>query len=113
MCLYAADKQIVVQAYSSLSAYPFALNPLHDPIVRAIAASHIDANGVPATPAQILLRWTLQHGHTALPRSTNKERLAENMATLALLPLSVEEMKILDTIQYLTESPVSKGVAMQ
>src|SRR3954464_7325016 len=45
LCLYAKSQQISVQAYSPLSASPFMLNPLDDPIVRAVAASHLDANG--------------------------------------------------------------------
>lgn len=30
------------------------------------------------TPAQIILRWNIQHGISAIPKSSNKERLQEN-----------------------------------
>jgi len=30
------------------------------------------------TPAQILIRWALQHGTVALPKSSNRERIKEN-----------------------------------
>lgn len=30
------------------------------------------------TPAQVALRWGLQMGHSALPKSTNEARIKEN-----------------------------------
>ena len=29
-------------------------------------------------PAQVLLRWNLQHGNVVIPKSTRKERILEN-----------------------------------
>lgn len=50
-----------VVAYSPFSAYPFVMEPTYDPIVSYVAARHIDpTTNTPATPAQILLKWTLQ-----------------------------------------------------
>jgi len=37
---YARSKGIIVVAYSTLSSYPFSMNPIHDPIIRYIAAKH-------------------------------------------------------------------------
>ncbi len=34
------------------------------------------------TPAQVVLRWHLQCGHVAIPRSQRRERIAENFAIL-------------------------------
>ncbi|GAA4920216.1 2,5-diketo-D-gluconate reductase A [Actinomycetospora succinea] len=44
-----------------------------DPIVRRIAARH------GRTPAQVVLRWHLQHGLIVFPKSSNPERLRENL----------------------------------
>jgi 2,5-diketo-D-gluconate reductase A len=32
------------------------------------------------SPAQVMLRWQLQHGRSAIPKSTNPGRIAENLA---------------------------------
>jgi 2,5-diketo-D-gluconate reductase A len=37
------------------------------------------AQRVGRTPAQVLLRWCLQHGLPAIPKSTHRERLEENV----------------------------------
>lgn len=47
---------------------------LDEPVVKTIAAR------VKRTPAQVTLRWHLQQGIVAIPRSTNKGRVAENLA---------------------------------
>lgn len=30
------------------------------------------------TPAQLMVRWNLQHGHVVLPKSVKRERIVEN-----------------------------------
>jgi 2,5-diketo-D-gluconate reductase A len=47
---------------------------LRDPRLVRIAA----ARGV--APAQVVLRWHIEHGIVAIPKSTNAERIAENAA---------------------------------
>ena len=44
-----------------------------DPIVRRIAARH------GRTPAQVVLRWHLQHGFVVFPKSSSPARLRENL----------------------------------
>jgi diketogulonate reductase-like aldo/keto reductase len=61
---------IVVEAYSPLTRG----EKLADPVVVDIARA------VGKTSAQVLLRWGLQHGHVVLPKSTHRERIAENGA---------------------------------
>ncbi|KAL6277988.1 hypothetical protein ACE6H2_021589 [Prunus campanulata] len=39
---------------------------------------HIVAEKLRKTPAQVALRWGLQMGHSALPKSTNEARIKEN-----------------------------------
>lgn len=61
---------IVVEAYSPLTK---GLR-LGDPVVAAVAQR------LQRSPAQVLLRWGLQHGLVVLPKSTHPERIAENAA---------------------------------
>jgi len=49
------------------------------------------------TPAQVLLRWCLQHGVPAIPKSTHRERIAEN-AQVFDFTLSAQDMAELDAL---------------
>ena len=60
-----------------------------NPVVADIAIRH------GKTPAQILLRWSLQHSVIVLPKSSNQERIAENAAIFDF-NISDEEMAKLD-----------------
>ena len=61
-------------------------SPLADPVVTGIAAAHR------VTPGQVILRWHIQQkGVVAIPRSSNPERIAANIA-VARFELSAEEM---------------------
>ncbi len=79
---------IVVEAYSPLTRGA----RLNDPIVGAIAKA------VARTPAQVLLRWGIQHGHVVLPKSTQRERIAEN-AALFDFALEAAHMQKLDSLE--------------
>jgi diketogulonate reductase-like aldo/keto reductase len=65
-----AENGIVVEAYSPLTKG----SRLADPTVGRIAAE------VGRTPAQVLIRWSLQKELVVLPRSSNPGRIAENAA---------------------------------
>jgi diketogulonate reductase-like aldo/keto reductase len=78
---------IVVQAYSPLTRG----RRLDDPVVTAIAGR------VGKTPAQVVLRWGLQHGHAILPKSVREARIREN-ADLFGFTLDAEAMKQLDAL---------------
>jgi diketogulonate reductase-like aldo/keto reductase len=65
-----AEKGIVVEAYSPLTHG----NRLGHPVVAEVARS------VGRTPAQVLLRWGIQHAAVVLPKSVRAERIAENAA---------------------------------
>jgi len=49
------------------------------------------------TPAQVLLRWCLQHGIPIIPKSTHRERIAENSQVFDFT-LSDEDMAALDAL---------------
>ncbi|WP_211287809.1 aldo/keto reductase [Petrotoga mexicana] len=55
------------------------------------------ANKYKKTPAQIVLRWDLQHGVVTIPKSVHKERIKEN-ADIFDFELTEEEMKIIDNL---------------
>ncbi len=48
-------------------------SPLEHPVVLQLAAKH------GKTPAQIVLRWHIDHGLSAVPKSVRPERIAENI----------------------------------
>jgi 2,5-diketo-D-gluconate reductase A len=64
-----AQRGIVLEGYSALKN-----TDLDDPVLRGIA----DAHGVSA--AQVLLRWHLDHGFVAIPKSVTPERIEANSA---------------------------------
>ncbi|MBB4236929.1 aldo/keto reductase [Rhizobium esperanzae] len=92
---------IVTQAWSPLGgvnvympADPNAVsNPLQHPDVKAIA----DTYGF--TPAQVLLRWHLDSGRSAIPKSVRPERIAENfnVSGFSLTPNEIAAIDALDT----------------
>ena len=52
------------------------------------------ADGHGVTPAQVVLRWHVEHGIVAIPKSTNAGRIAENAAIFdfELAPSEVEQL---------------------
>jgi 2,5-diketo-D-gluconate reductase A len=70
-----------------------AQNPLIDPLVVALGARY------GKTPAQIVLRWHLQHGFSAIPKSVKPARVAENFEVFdfSLTPAEVAAIDALDT----------------
>lgn len=52
------------------------------------------------TSAQVLLRWSIQHGVVPLPKSSTSERMAENLAVFDF-ELSDEEMESLNSLSEL------------
>jgi len=55
-----------------------------------------DAHGV--TPAQVVIRWHLDHGIVVIPKSINRDRIAENGDVFGFA-LSEAELSALDTLQ--------------
>ena len=69
-------------AYSSLSSFPFSLQPHEDPIIRHIANTKHnsdDDQGNDHKEAIVVLRWILQQGIAVIPRTAKLDKLASNM----------------------------------
>ncbi len=79
--------KIQLEAYSPLTRG----RRLDNPHVKGIAAKH------EKSPAQIVLRWAIQHSVVVIPKSIRKERIVEN-SQLFDITLSAEEMKTLDSL---------------
>jgi 2,5-diketo-D-gluconate reductase A len=86
---YHAERGIVTESYSPLGASGGALR--NDPTITEIARDH----GKSAT--QVVLRWHVQLGLVAIPRSGNPGRIAENIDIFDL-ELSSEEMSRIDAL---------------
>jgi diketogulonate reductase-like aldo/keto reductase len=82
-----AEEWIAIEAYSPLTKG----RRLSDATVGAIA------HEVGRTPAQVLLRWSLQKGFVVLPRSSNPARIAENAAVFDFA-LDAAQMARLDAL---------------
>jgi 2,5-diketo-D-gluconate reductase A len=83
----AQQRGIVVEAYSPLGTG----RHLSDQTVKRIAAS------IGRTPAQVLLRWCLQHDLVVISKSTHRERIEEN-AQIFDFTLSDQDMAALDAL---------------
>ena len=88
---------IVAQAWSPIGGITFYrdsghTSALEDPVIGRIAQAH------DKTPAQVMLRWGLQHGRSVIPKSVKPERIAENIDVFDFA-LSAEEMAALDGLE--------------
>lgn len=66
-------------------------SPMKDPVIIQIAQSH------KKTPAQVILHWLVQNGFGVIPKSSNEERIRQNMDIFDF-ELSEEEMKQMQTL---------------
>jgi diketogulonate reductase-like aldo/keto reductase len=74
---FGSEHGILTQAWSPIGGITFYRDGSHsstlqDPVIGEIAKTH------GKTPAQVMLRWHLQQGRSAIPKSTRPERIAEN-----------------------------------
>lgn len=82
---FCQERAIVLEAYSPLTKGMRLAHP-------AIVAT---AKKVGRTPAQVLIRWALEHGFVVLPKSVKEARIAENRSVFDFT-LGPEEMRVLD-----------------
>jgi diketogulonate reductase-like aldo/keto reductase len=82
-----AEHDVAVEAYSPLGTG----SSLADETVTGIARQ------AGRTPAQVLLRWCLQHGLIVIPKSVRRDRIQEN-AQIFDFALSAQDMAQLDAL---------------
>ncbi|KAI3993572.1 hypothetical protein MKX01_002585 [Papaver californicum] len=70
---YCRKNGIHVTAYSPLGSSEGGRDLIHDPTVDRVA------NKLNKTPGQVLVKWGLQRGTSVIPKSTNNERIKENV----------------------------------
>lgn len=84
---FCAERNIAVEAWGPLGQGKVDL--LERPAILAAARAH------GKTPAQVTLRWHLQHGTIVFPKTSKVERLAEN-ADVFDFELTAQEMTAID-----------------
>ncbi len=85
---------ILAQAWSPIGGITFYRDSGHgsalqDPVIGRIAGAH------GKSPAQVMLRWGLQHGRSVIPKSVKPERIAENLDVFDF-ELSADELAAID-----------------
>jgi diketogulonate reductase-like aldo/keto reductase len=79
------ERGVIVEGYS-----PLKNANLRDPTLAEIAARHH------VTPAQVVLRWHLQHGIPVIPKSGDPERITANFAGFGF-SLTRDDVALLDS----------------
>src|SRR6478735_9372149 len=89
-----AQHGILTQAWSPIGGITFYRDSVHsstlsDPTIAGIAEAHSKS------PAQVMLRWHLQQGRSAIPKSTKPHRISENFDVFDF-ELSADELATID-----------------
>jgi diketogulonate reductase-like aldo/keto reductase len=89
-----AEHGILTQAWSPIGGITFYRDGSHgstldDPVIADIARTQAK------TPAQVMLRWGLQHGRSVIPKSTKPGRIAENINVFDF-ELAADEIAAID-----------------
>jgi diketogulonate reductase-like aldo/keto reductase len=91
---FGVEHGILAQAWSPIGGITFYRDGAHssaleDPVIGRIAEAH------GKSPAQVMLRWGLQHGRSVIPKSVRPERIAQNIDVFDF-ELSADEMAAID-----------------
>lgn len=94
-----AEYGIITQAWSPIGGITFypgwggedRRNVMQDPAIAAVAHEH------GKTSAQVMIRWHLQEGRSAIPKSTNPNRIAENFDVFDF-ELSEAELAVINAL---------------
>ncbi|MEO0366238.1 MAG: aldo/keto reductase [Pseudomonadota bacterium] len=95
----AQDYGIPVTAFSPLGALSYVSLGMADRDETVLEAKPVRdaAERLGKTPAQVVLRWGVQRGTAVIPKTSRKERLAENLA-LQDFSLSEDEMTAISSL---------------
>jgi diketogulonate reductase-like aldo/keto reductase len=92
-----AEHGILTQAWSPIGGITFYreggahTSTLQDAVILGIAQAHAKS------PAQVMLRWHLQQGRSAIPKSTKPHRIAENFDVFDF-QLTADELAAIDAL---------------
>jgi diketogulonate reductase-like aldo/keto reductase len=91
---FGAQHRILTQAWSPIGGITFYRDgghssALEDPVINRVAEAH------GKSPAQVMLRWGLQHGRSVIPKSVRPDRIAENLEVFDF-ELSADELSAID-----------------
>jgi Aldo/keto reductases, related to diketogulonate reductase len=90
---------IVTQAWSPLGGVnvyrPVDPGAVKNPLTHAVVVALAKQYG--KTPAQVVLRWHIEHGFAAIPKSVRPARIAENIGIFDFA-LTAEEVASIDTL---------------
>src|SRR4051794_19149279 len=91
---FGEEHGILAQAWSPIGGITFYregehTSTLKDPVIVEIGEAH------GKSPAQIMLRWGIQHGRSVIPKSTKPHRIAENIDVFDF-ELSADEITAID-----------------
>jgi diketogulonate reductase-like aldo/keto reductase len=84
---YCKEKRIIVEAWS-----PLIKGQMNYPQLTEIASKYRKST------AQVLLRWSIQHGFLPLPKTTSKDRMLEN-ANIFDFELTQEDIEALKALE--------------
>nr|WP_274637978.1 aldo/keto reductase [Microbacterium bovistercoris] len=87
---WAAAHDVRIESWGPLGQGKYDL--FGTPAVAEAAAAH------DRTPAQIVIRWHLQHGYILFPKSVHRERLAENIDVFDFT-LADEQLQAIDALE--------------
>lgn len=89
---YLQDKGLIVQAWYPLGGRGYTHSLLADPVITKIAAE------LGRSPAQIVLRWNVQHNVAVIPGSSSAEHLKQNLEVTEF-ELTAEQMQAIDNLE--------------
>lgn len=91
-----AELGILDQAWSPLGGATFYRDSGHANLLEDAVVAGL-ARDLGRTPAQVLLRWGLQHGRSVIPKSVRPDRIAQNLDVLGF-KLEADQVAALDAL---------------
>ena len=83
---HSRERGVLVEGYS-----PFKRSDLRHPVLGRIASAHA------VSPAQVVLRWHLEHGIVVIPKSVTPDRIRSNLDLFGF-SLSADEIAAIDAL---------------